>query len=140
MINFSKPKHPFLILAILLLSPIIYLIVRELLFEDTVVGTYGINKTIGWAWDLSNFMPVVFGFSVITSVVGYGFLVLFKARINSWITIIQMLSLVFLLVSIYFGFCTTGLIISILSLILFFINVGFAIACKMSDKNKRLEH
>lgn len=140
MINFSKPKYPFLILAILLLSPIIYLIVRELLFEDTVVGTYGVNKTIGWAWGLCNFMPVVFGFSVVTSVIGYGFLVLLKAKINSWITIVQMLSLVFLLVSIYFGFCTTGLIISILSLILFFINVGFAIAFKMYDKNKRLKH
>ena len=140
MINFSKPKYPFLILAILLLSPIIYLIVRELLFEDTVVGTYGVNKTIGWAWDLCNFMPVIFGLSVVTSVIGYGFLVLLKAKINSWITIVQMLSLVFLLISIYFGLCTTGLIISILSLILFFINVGFAIAIKMYDKNKRLKH
>lgn len=144
MINFSKPKHLFYILLIVLLIPVIYLVVNALFSEEAIIETYGANKTIGWAWDLCNFVPVIFGFSFIINVLGYGLLALIKARINRWITIIQVVS-VLMAVIIWFmrhscDFCTTVLIISVLTLILFFVNLGFAIACKMYDKNKRLKH
>jgi hypothetical protein len=143
MINFSRPKHLFYLLFILLLLSVIYLAVNAIYSEDAIIETYGVNKTIGWAWDLCNFVPLIFGFSFIVNVLGYGLLALIKSRINRWIIIIQMTSILMTIIIWFmrhsYDFCTTVLIISILTLILFFVNLGFAIACKLYDKNKRLD-
>jgi hypothetical protein len=143
MINFSNPKHLFCILLIVLLLPIIYLI-DEIVLGQTVIGTYGVNKTIGWAWDFCAFIPVLFGFTFVLTFTGFGVLTLVKAKLSRWISVLQMVSiasafLFLLIIPSYEYLCNIRLMLSILSLILLFVNIGFSIGYKMSDKNKRLD-
>lgn len=45
-------KRLLILLAFLVLVCTVWFIL-----PDTALGTYGINKTVGWAWDISNYLP-----------------------------------------------------------------------------------
>lgn len=48
---------------------------------------YGINKTVGWAFDITEFSPVIFLFSFYSFLIVYGILALSKKETNLKISI-----------------------------------------------------
>ncbi len=47
----KKFRHYFLCIILFILGIFLYLF----FFSEEVFGTWGINKTVGWAWDMTNF-------------------------------------------------------------------------------------
>jgi hypothetical protein len=126
-----------------LLLPIIYLIV-EIVLGQTVIGTYGVNKTIGWAWNFCPSLPFFALVSLVGATASYGILLFLKARLNKWMSILNVIALAiilaFLWISPYdYEWCDIRLKFTILSGVFLFANFLFAIGYKLSDKNKRLD-
>jgi hypothetical protein len=138
MINFSKPKHLF----ILSISYLVFII----LFLN-VVGLdvlFGVNRTIGFAYDFINVSLVFFTWTLLVCGIVYLLMWIFSLRVNAKISIIQY-SLFFLMqFLIYYeyrkGYCEFTPLSGMIVLVLLLCNIGFAIYYKLSDKNKRLEH
>ncbi|MEL1242666.1 hypothetical protein AAEO56_00215 [Flavobacterium sp. DGU11] len=137
--DFRKPKT-------LLLSPLIviaasfavFLIDFIFLAGNGSVGTYGVNKTIGWAWQIGEIVSVFSIISFVLFVFGYILLWIVGLRVNKIISIVNLCILLFLPVvwaiehlrdEYMFTFLTAaGVIISLI------INTVFAILYKSKDK------
>lgn len=144
MFNFSKPKHLLLVLLFLLLLPVFSLLIL-VMTNSLQIETYGSNKTIGWAWDFCSFIPALVIGSLLTGIVVYGFLSLFKTRLNRIVSIIHLVLIIitflFLLLSSSQEFlCITKILLSVLGIILSLVNVVFSISYKLYDKKKRLDN
>ena len=137
MINFSKPKHLLLITLFLSTLGCLFTIINP-----SVIANY----SLGWARfsHYSSFIPSLVIISLLLGVLGYGILSLFKTRLNKIISVIYLslllLSYALLLYSSNGYLWLTRILLLILIIILFFVNMVFAIYYKLSDKNKRLEH
>lgn len=95
---------------------------------------YGVNKTVRWQWDVSNWLLFFKSIEVIVFLFGYGFLMLIRKETNRNISLIHLI--VILILNILNGFfslpSTLLLSIYVLSASIFLLNFVWAI------KNKEL--
>lgn len=137
MINFSKPVH-LLLIGLFLLTLVCLLAI----INPSVIANY----SLGWAKfsHYSSFIPSLVMTSLLQGVLGYGILSLFKTRLNKIISVIYLslllLTYALLLYSSNGYLWLIRILLSILIIILFFVNAVFAMYYKMSDKKQRLEH
>ncbi len=126
----------------LLLIPFIFGVIALFIFLNTDAmgtGTWGINKTVGWAWDLSNFNFLQFILYPIYLVV-YGILCLFKVRTNYWLTIIHFGLILYSLFSFMNSdFSLIPFFLTILSFIIFLINTIYSIKFKLKKTSLKSE-
>jgi hypothetical protein len=95
--DFSKPSTSlklffgFFVLVTLLLF---------IVYNGSGIGTYGINKTIGWAWELGENRTIVILLMAATvlllGIVLYLILALFKLNVNKYVVITQLILFVLL--------------------------------------------
>lgn len=89
-------------------------------------GVTGINKTVGWAWDLTSF---IFPLSIIY-VSTYLTLYLMKIKSN---LIFSILSIVLLLISLFFLNNSLFIILFIFSFLIFFSNCIYSVYLKFKE-------
>ena len=97
------------------------------------IGTWGINKTVGWAYDLT--MPnliITWTISLLFTLT-YFALSIFKKKTNSIISIVHIITYGIILLT--YKFLDEGIIffLNFLSIIIFLVNVAWTLVCK---KNK----
>ncbi|WP_297334104.1 hypothetical protein [Flavobacterium sp.] len=73
-------------LAFLLIATVILIAGCFFLF-DASIGTYGVIRTIGWAWEFSGVLQVVFIFTLLLSFLGYVIMYAIKARFSKKVLI-----------------------------------------------------
>ena len=86
--------------------------------------SYGINKTVGWAYDITNkvfYTALIFTFSQILFIIGYLILFLLRRKTNYYLSIAHF-EIIILTLLFYENF-TVNTIFSVLSITLFFANV-----------------
>lgn len=105
-------------------------------FELNLVGTWGVNKTVGWAWDITNFAPLVFIPVLIICLLGYCIMWMFKLKVNK---VIALLNLSFLLLALGLIFSYISFIMSLNALVMAIVNFTFGVTVKMYEKKKSLE-
>ena len=76
-------------LFLVLLSPILLLLIY-FLFNQNKVETWGVNKTVGWAWDITDFIFIYFPLYLLF-LISYGILSAFKIKTHLTISIIHIL-------------------------------------------------
>lgn len=76
-------------LFLVLLSPILLLLIY-FLFNQNTVETWGVNKTVGWAWDITDFIFIYFPLYLLF-LISYGILFAFKIKTHLTISIIHIL-------------------------------------------------
>ncbi len=93
------------------------------------IENVGINKTIGWAWDITNWLFLLKGYFIPIYIVGYGILALFKWSTHKNISKLHLLVVVLtsviddlLLLNIYLI-----IVIHLISMTLFICNLVWAI-------------
>jgi len=138
MIDFKKPSGPLLLLLYVLLA---IAVSRFIFFEPVELTAYGVSKTVGWAFNICSFVILSVVMSIIVFVLGYSILAMFKTRVNRIVsivhtTIILITIALFLLLKFYNSCYILQVLLSVISVILFFINAGSAIRYKLTD-NKR---
>ncbi|CAD0007120.1 hypothetical protein FLACHUCJ7_03184 [Flavobacterium chungangense] len=85
--------------------------------------SYGINKTVGWAYDISNqvfFTSLIFTLSQILFIIGYLILFLIRRKTNYYLSIAHFEIIILTLV--FSENFIVNAIFSVLSMILFFTN------------------
>ena len=106
---------------------------------DASIGTYGVIRTIGWAWEFSGVLPVVFMFTLLLSFLGYVIMYATKARYSKKVLI---LNITFLAVSVICSLflkitdslvfvLTIGLILS--AMLMLYTNIIIALVRKRSE-------
>lgn len=142
MINFSKPKHSLLAFSIIV-TGIIITFLFSLSFEDEPIGTYGVNRTIGWAWDYCE-INLLGATALLVCLFGYMALWTIKARVNKVVSILHAASILVGLI-VYFKALQQLILskysfwISIISILLFLANAIFAFIYKMSSKKGKID-
>jgi hypothetical protein len=114
-------EHMFLLL--LSTYGISYLVVY--LLEDN--QSYGINKTVGWAYDISNqffFNALTYFLSKVLLLVGYLLIFLFNRKTVYHISIIHFCIIIASLISMFSKNYLTSTILFLTSMVVFFINVS----------------
>lgn len=76
-------------LFLVLLSPIL-LLLMYFLFDKNTVANWGVNKTVGWAWDITDFIFIYFPLYLLF-LISYGILFVFKIKTHLTISIIHIL-------------------------------------------------
>lgn len=132
MIDFEKPRNSFLFTLLLILSTITYAV-----FDDRW-GNFGINKTVGNAWDLNftSIIPVLFVLVLLISFLSYGIMWVFDLKLNKTFALFN---LAFLIPSV--GMMNTGLQFgySLFALLMLAINIAYGIRTKKYDKKQNLQ-
>ena len=108
-------------LFLVLLTPII-IAIGLVFFGLITFETWGINKTVGWAWDITNFNLIQFPMYILYLII-YGVLFAFKIKTQYRLSILHLILIVIpniLIVNNNLVFVT--LLVSLLSCIVFFIN------------------
>ncbi len=88
--------------------------------------SYGINKTVGWAYDFSNqvfYTALIFTFSQILFIIGYLIIFLFRRKTNFCFSIAHFEIIILTLALLSFENFMVHMLFCGLSLILFFINI-----------------
>ena len=137
--DFTKPKT-------LLLSPLmalaasfaVLLIAFLFLSGSGSIGTYGINKTIGWGNQFSDMATVAAVLSIIIFVLGYVILWIVRMHLNRIVSIVGlclllMLPVIWTIEHINFKSTFTFLTASGV-IVTFIVNTVFAIRYKLRDK------
>jgi len=85
----------------------------------------GINKTINWQWDISNWIFFMKGWTYLIPVIGYGIITILKYWTNKLLSILHLvlLSLVFLAEDILYMDLRLIVMLNILSMVVFILNV-----------------
>ena len=122
-------------LFLLLMVPLVVTLSFLLFFWDIITtGTWGINKTVGWAWDITNFIYFPFLLYFIY-LLGYGICYFLKIKTDYWLSLLHF---VLILVSILF-FSATRYYFFIFSLtcigfIVFLVNIITSFICTLKLK------
>ena len=74
---------------------LIILLCLPLLIRFTEIENYGINKTVGWAYDISGFTMYFVKYIVFAFFIGYLFLAIIKAKTNFILSIIHFILIAF---------------------------------------------
>lgn len=128
MLNFSKPSTFLKVFFGVLILIILLLFV---VYDGSGIGTYGVNKTIGWGWEFRQTVPLLAAVSSVLSIVLYLILSLLKLKINKYIAVLHLLSILILsgytiLLAYGVGYYTT-LLLFVVSIVLLIINTAIAI-------------
>lgn len=107
----------------------------------------GINKTVNWEWDISNWIFFLKGWTYLIAVIGYGIIAILKYSTNRLLSIlhIALLSLVFLAEDVLFLDLRLIVMLNIISIVVFILNVMWTIknrnhnAEKPADNNPSYE-
>ena len=86
--------------------------------------SYGVNKTVGWAYDISNqvhYSALIFTFSQILFIIGYLILFLLRRKTHYYLSIAHFEIIILTLV--FFENFITTIILSAISLFIFSINI-----------------
>ncbi|WP_417353445.1 hypothetical protein [Flavobacterium alkalisoli] len=145
MIDFSKPRA--FVLSVLTLGVILLLVstlLAILYFTGSPsVGTYGVNKTVGWAWDITNYAPFVALFVLILCLFGYIIMWVLKFKVSKVASLINLGSLI---VALAVGSTTMlimsrlpELILSLIAFVMLLVNFSFGVWAKMYDKKQNLQ-
>ncbi len=114
--------------------PIVFLAIAFFVFlntGDTGMGTWGINKTVGWAWDISNFNYLQFLLYPIY-LFGYGLLFLFKVRTNYQLSLVHFgLIVISAAIFSYPNLSLVTFCLTFCSFLIFTINIVYAIILKL---------
>jgi len=87
---------------------------------------YGINKTVGWAYDISNqiiYTALIFTFSQILFIIGYLIIFLLRRKTNYYLSIAHFEIIILSLAFMFFENFIVDMIFCVLSIIIFFINI-----------------
>ena len=87
---------------------------------------YGINKTVGWAYDISNqviYTALIFTFSQILFIIGYLIIFLLLRKTNYYLSIAHFEIIILSLAFMFFENFIVDMIFCVLSIIIFFINI-----------------
>jgi len=136
-IDFSKPTGPLLGLLCIIVFLIGGLVISSFFQEGLAIGTYGVNKTVGWAWDICNILPAALMALVVIQILLYLILWLCKARVNKVVSINNLILVIVSMLSLFtntLNICMVLFGIAILSIIMVFVNIGFAIANAVRSK------
>jgi hypothetical protein len=138
--DFTRPKT-------LLLSPLIalaasfavLLIAFLFLSGSSSMGTYGANKTIGWAWGIMNDIAALSAIaSVLLYVAGYAILWILRMQVNKTVSIINLcfllaLPVVWAVERVDYAYVFTLLTASCIALFLM-VNIVFSVKLKAGTK------
>ncbi|CAM4245431.1 hypothetical protein [Zobellia nedashkovskayae] len=117
-----------------------FLLAIFLLMVSTYFGgneQMGINKTVNWQWDISNWIFFIKGWTYLISVVGYGIIAILKYWTNKFLSILHLvlLSLVFLTEDILCMDLRLIVMLNIISIVVFLLNVIWTIR----NRNRNVE-
>jgi hypothetical protein len=91
MFNLAKPAT---ILKLISAVAVLYIGIISLITETPYIDTWGVNKTIGWAWDFCFVLPVLSFFTFIIILVFYGVLAAIKAKLHKTSTLLSIIFIV----------------------------------------------
>ncbi|MCD2260246.1 hypothetical protein [Psychroserpens luteolus] len=115
-----KPKRTF---SWFLEHGMVYLLLIYIIFFFSVGGlypfnTFGLNRTVGWLWDISN-VRFYFPFFLLVYLLGSIVLVLLKRKTNKIIALFFLVSIAMSTIMNSFGYYEVEAILSLLSMIVF---------------------
>lgn len=141
--DFCKPKALVAITSALMLLTIVMVVCSngdqiDYYYEKGTVG-WGMNKTVGWGWDLYSFAPFFCFIILLSSLLGYTILWISRLHLNRLVSIFNLITLLVLVaVSSLHNWLNSAwsiiLLGTFLSILLFLTNTIFAIQYKISDK------
>ena len=145
--DFTKPKTLVVSLAAIIAALVVLAIFIVILrhgdaidYENNTVG-WGVNKTVGWAWDLYNFTPFLCFIVLVIFLLWYTILWILSARLNKLVSIFNLVTLLTFFIVLPFDRLINIWIIALaavsLSILLFMTNAIFAIVYKISDKKEK---
>jgi len=95
------------------------------LFVSTESETFGINKTVGWQYDITNWLTFVKSIVILGFLFGYGLLMIFRKETNRNLSIVHLITIWIL--GIWDSFFTTSLLGTFIfytsSILVFLMNV-----------------
>lgn len=115
----------------------LFLCVLSFVFHPSA-ETWGINKTIGWAFDICSLNISLLLINLTALIVVYGLLSAFRSRVNSIVSatnIIFLLAIsILLIVNFKSQYCSYVFYMSIITILFPLINIAFAIYYKVSGQ------
>jgi cation transport ATPase len=98
------------------------------LFVSNESETFGINKTVGWQYDITNWLPFVKSIAILGFLFGYGLLMIFRKETNRNLSIVHLI--IIWILGIWDSFFATSLLGTFIfytaSILVFLMNVGWA--------------
>lgn len=94
--DFTKPKTFVLSIVIILIMLLLASLSLFLLYStgSDSVGTYGVNKTVGWGWDITNYAPYTGVFVMVLYLLGYAIMWGLKFKVSKVISLVNLVSLI----------------------------------------------
>lgn len=138
--DLRKPKTLLFLPLLAITVSILAIILFTAISYTGAVGTWGVNKTVGWAWEFADIASLLSILSIILFVIGYVILWILRMRLNKIVSIIQLslllaLPAVWLFEHINYKYLLTFL--TAFGVILFLIiNTVLAIVYKLAGKQK----
>ncbi len=99
---------------------------------------YGINKTVGWAWDISNWVFWTNNIQWLLFLLGYGLLALIKAITNKVYSIAHLSVIVLTIVLLKVGHVEPRVVwlLNLISIAIFLLNFVWALKHRNYNKNQ----
>lgn len=94
--DFTKPKTFVLSIVIILIILLLASLSLFLLYTtgSDSAGTYGVNKTVGWGWDITNYAPYTGLFVMVLCLLGYAIMWGLKFKVSKVISLVNLVSLI----------------------------------------------
>ncbi|RYJ44855.1 hypothetical protein [Flavobacterium beibuense] len=145
MMDITKPRT--FVLSIIAILTVLFLVLISLIiifnFGMSSFGNYGMNKTVGWAWDINNYAPFIALFALILCLLGYITMWILKFKVSKLTSLINLGSLILALaigsITMIIMSRLPELILSLTAFIMLLVNFSFGIRAKMYDKKQNLQ-
>jgi len=138
--DFRKPKTLLLLPLLAATVAILVFILFVSISRTGAIGTWGVNKTIGWGWEFVDIASLITILSMLFFVIGYALLWMLGLRLNKIISIIQLCLLLALPAVWMFEHINYKYLLTFLTalgvMLLLIANTVFAIVYKLADKQK----
>jgi hypothetical protein len=138
--DFRKPKTLLLLPLIGAITSILAIVLFAIISGTGAIGTWGVNKTVGWAWDFADTASLLSILSMLLFVIGYAILGIVGMKLNKIVSIIHLcllfaLPVIWIFEHINYKYVLTfstafGVILSLIT------NIVFAIIYKLGHKQK----
>lgn len=138
--DFRKPKTLVFSLLLAAIAVLFVIVMFAVVSDNGLVGTWGVNKTVGWAFEFADMASVFSILSVLLFISGYIFLWIIRVHLNRIVSIVNFflilaLPIVWILEHINYKYLLTFLTASGVVVVLI-INTIFAIVYKLNDKER----
>lgn len=139
--DFSKPTGPLLgLLYFFVISILLVLLLFVVVNSAGRFSTYGVSKTVGWGWNIMNWLPLISSLCLLSYILAYFILLLCKATVSKVLSILNLCLVIplfpFILFPDYSYAFTTLIWIPMLCVLVLFANIGFAIRYATTAKRK----